>query len=262
MRRAAVKLAVELALPIALLLTWWFVSADDTSPFWPSLSKIAGSFRQNWLFADVRPDLVPSLERIAGGLAVGVTIGITLGVAVGISPWVRRAVEPILECLRATPFVAVIPISILVFGIGYSQKVLLIAFATVWPVLLNTVDGVRSIDPEVRDTARVYGLGRREQLRFVILPGALPQIFAGLRIALSLSVLAVVFAELYAAHDGLGYFILYAQSTFRVADMWSGIFVIALFAYSLNLLFSVVERRVLFWHRGSRASALTQTGAT
>jgi ABC-type nitrate/sulfonate/bicarbonate transport system permease component len=259
MKRVSAKLAVELALPAAIIVAWWFVSADDTSPFWPSLSKIFGAFRSNWLFADVRPDLVPSLERIALGFAAGVLVGVVLGVAVGSSPWLRRAFEPILECLRATPLAAILPVSILLLGIGLSQKVSVIAFVVTWPVLLNTAAGVRAIDIEVIETAKVYGLGPRERLLRVVLPGALPQIFAGLRIALSLSLLAVVFAELYGAHNGLGYFILYAQDTFRIADMWSGIFVIALFAYGLNLLFSALERRVLFWHRESRASALRAT---
>ncbi|HWE81632.1 MAG TPA: ABC transporter permease [Gaiellaceae bacterium] len=256
MRRVAVALAVELTLPAGLLVTWWFVSADDTSPYWPSLAKIVRAFRESWLFADVRPDLVPSLERIAGGFALGVALGVLGGLAVGMSPWVRRAFEPLLECLRATPVAAILPVSILLLGIGYSQKVLVIAFATTWPVLMNTAEGVRGIDPEVLELASLYRLRRRDRLFRVILPGALPQIFAGLRISLSLSLLAIVFAELYAAHDGLGYFILFAQSTFRIAEMWSGIFVLALFAYVLNLLFGLLERRVLFWHRGFAASAL------
>lgn len=256
MKRAVAAVAADLWLPAALLTAWWFVSADDSSPFWPSLRKIVDAFRANWLFADVRPDLVPSLERIAGGFAVGVLVGFGLGVALGMSPWLRRAFEPLLECLRATPLAALLPVSILLLGIGNTQKIAVIGFAVTWPVLLNTTAGVRGIDPEVFELADVYRLRRRDRLLRVILPAALPQIFAGLRIALSLALLAVVFAELYAAHNGLGYFILYAQSTFRIADMWSGIIVLSLFAYTLNALFAVLEGRVLAWHRGFRLSAL------
>ncbi|HEY4349185.1 MAG TPA: ABC transporter permease [Gaiellaceae bacterium] len=262
MKRAARTLVIELWLTILLLALWWFVSADDTSPFWPPLRTIVEAFRRNWLFADIRPDLVPSLERVAGGLALGVAAGITLGVALGSSVWLRRAFEPMLECLRATPFAAIVPISILLLGIGDTQKILVIGFAVTWPVLLNTTAGVRGIDSEVHDLADVYRLRRRDRLFRVVLPGAAPQIFAGLRIAVSLALLAVVFSELFAAHDGLGYFILYAQNTFRISDMWSGIFVLALFAYGFNLLFAAVERRVLFWHRGARASALEAGGAS
>jgi len=256
MKRAAAALGTELWLPVTLLACWWFVSANDTSPYWPSLRKILDAFRRNWLFADVRPDLVPSLVRIAGGLGIGIGIGITLGVAIGVSPLLRHALEPILECLRALPIAAILPISILLLGIGDAQKMFLIGFATIWPVLLNTTEGVRGIDPEVHEMAKVYGLRRRERLFRIILPAALPQVFAGLRIAVSLSLLAVVFSKLYAAQNGLGYFILLAQSTFRIADMWSGIFVLALFAYALNVVFSTFERRTLAWHRGWRASAL------
>jgi ABC-type nitrate/sulfonate/bicarbonate transport system permease component len=125
-----------------------------------------------------------------------------------------------------------------------------------WPVLLNTIDGVTGIDPTLRETARVYGVGGRDRLRRIVLPAASPQIFAGMRTSLSLALILMVISEMVASTNGIGFFVLQSQRSFAIPEMWSGILLLGLLGYALNLIFVVVERRVLAWHRGARASAL------
>lgn len=136
------------------------------------------------------------------------------------------------------------------------MKVALIAFVCVWPVLLNTLDGVRGVEPTLRDTARVYGIPPRDRIRHVLLPAASPQIFAGMRTSLSLALILMVISEMVASTNGIGYFVLQSQRTFAIPEMWSGIVLLGLLGYALNAVFVAIERRVLRWHRGARESAL------
>jgi ABC-type nitrate/sulfonate/bicarbonate transport system permease component len=142
-------------------------------------------------------------------------------------------------------------------GVGDAMKVFIIAFVCVWPVLLNTMDGIGGIDHTLLDTARVYQISARDRILRVMLPAAAPQIFAGLRTSLSLSLILMVISEMVASTNGIGYFVLQSQRTFAIPEMWAGIVLLGILGYVLNFIFLLVERRVLRWHRGARASALT-----
>ena len=248
--------ALELGMPVALILGWYYATNHSTSPYWPPLREIWHAVVRNWFFARFTSDFLPTMRRVGEGFAVAVALGISVGAALGSSPLLRRMFEPSLEFVRATPGIAMIPVSIFVLGVNDNQKVFVIAFVCVWAVLLNTTEGVRAIDSGFHDMARTYGFRRRERVLHLILPAAMPQIFAGLRIALAQALLVGVVAELFASSNGLGFFILNAQSSFLITDMWSGIIVLAIAAYLINGLFVLLERRVLYWHRGWRASAL------
>ncbi|HYY23828.1 MAG TPA: ABC transporter permease subunit, partial [Thermoleophilaceae bacterium] len=132
----------------------------------------------------------------------------------------------------------------------------IIALVCLFPVLLNTIDGVTGVDPTLRETTRVYGIGGGDRLWRVMLPAASPQIFAGMRISLSLALILMVISEMVASTNGIGYFVLQSQRTFAIPEMWSGIFLLGILGYVFNAGFILIERRVLRWHRGARASAL------
>jgi ABC-type nitrate/sulfonate/bicarbonate transport system permease component len=129
-----------------------------------------------------------------------------------------------------------------------------IAFFCMFPVLLNTIDGVRSIDQTLIDTARSYRIPWPEQIRRLILPAALPQIVAGMRNSLALAVIMMVLSEYFAATNGVGYVLLISKNTFQLGPMWAAILLIGLLGYLLNALFLLAERRALGWHRGWRAA--------
>jgi ABC-type nitrate/sulfonate/bicarbonate transport system permease component len=255
-RRLAVGL--EIAVPVALLVLWGLWSSGSETYYFPPLTDILSTFADTWLFERVGSDVVPSLVRLGLGYAIACVVAVAAGLALGLSPRLRRATSPIVEFLRAIPPPALLPFGILVLGVGTSMKVFIIAFVCLWPVLLNTVDGVAGVDPTLRETARVYGIGGRDRLLRLTLPAAAPQIFAGMRTSLSLALILMVISEMVASTNGIGYFVLQSQRTFAIPEMWSGILLLGILGYALNAIFVLVERRVLRWHRGARASALSQ----
>lgn len=256
MSRRLTLLLAELIVPSAVVAGWWVWSTNADSFYFPPLSEILQSFADTWLFERFSSDVLPSLGRAGAGFAIAVVVGIGGGLLLGLSRKARLTLEPIVEFLRAIPPPALIPFGILVLGIGNGMKVFIIAMVCVWPILLNAIDGVAGVDQTVLDTARIYGVRGFERLRGVIVPAALPQIFAGMRTSLSLALILMVISEMVASTNGLGFFILQAQRSFAIPEMWSGIILLGLIGYLLNLGFSIVERRALAWHRGARASAL------
>jgi ABC-type nitrate/sulfonate/bicarbonate transport system permease component len=209
-----------------------------------------------WLFSQFGTHVVPSLERIALGFGIAVLVGVALGIPLGLSALARRAAMPHIEFWRAMPPPALLPISVLLLhSIGNRQKVAFIAFFCTFPVLLNTIDGVRGIDPTLIETARSYGVPRLQGIRRLVLPAALPQISAGMRTSLSLAVITMVLSEYFSSTSGVGYVLLISKNTFQLAPMWAAIVLIGVLGYLLNVLFILVERRVLAWHRGWRMAS-------
>jgi ABC-type nitrate/sulfonate/bicarbonate transport system permease component len=149
---------------------------------------------------------------------------------------------------------ALLPISIVLLGIFDKQKVALIAFFCLFPILLNAIDGVRGIEPTLMETARSYGIPWRETVRRIVVPAAMPQIVAGMRTSLSLAVIIMVLAEWWGSTSGVGYVLLISKDTLQFTTMWSAILLIGLLGYLLNLVFGLWEKRLLAWHRGWRAA--------
>ena len=253
--RRALPTVLEVAVPVAVLVVWGLWSSAAGSFYFPPLTEILTTFRETWLFERVGSDVLPSLGRLAAGYALAVVAAVLIGIPLGLSATARRGASPIVEFLRAIPPPALIPPAIVIVGIGNSMKVLIIAFVCLWPVLLNTIDGITGIDPTLKDTARVYGVRGMDRLRRVILPAAGPQIFAGMRTSLSLAVILMVISEMVASTNGIGFFVLESQRSFAIPEMWSGILLLGILGYVLNLVFVGVERRVLAWHRGARKGA-------
>ena len=252
----ALKVAAEIAVPLLLLLGWQLWTASAHSIKFPRLSTILVDFQHMWLFSQFGTNVVPSLERVGLGFAIGVIAGVALGVPIGLSTVLRKLSMPHIEYWRAMPPPALLPISIILLkSIGDRQKISFIAFFCVFPVLLNTIDGVRSIDPTLIETARSYGVPRFQRIRRLVLPGALPQIMAGMRNSLALAVIMMVLAEYFSSTSGVGYVLLISKNTFQLGPMWAAIVLIGVLGYLLNLVFLLVERRVLAWHRGWRAAA-------
>ena len=253
--RRALKVTLEIAVPLAILGAWqaYTVHLDDTK--FPRLSTILVEFQQMWLFSQFGENVVPSLERIGLGFAIAVIVGIALGIPIGLSRWARLWAMPHIEYWRAMPPPALLPISIiLVHSIGNRQKIAFIAFFCIFPVLLNTIDGVRAIDPTMMETARSYKIPRREAIRRIVLPAASPQIAAGMRTSLSLAVIMMVLSEYFSSTSGVGYVLLISKNTFEFTPMWAAILLIGVLGYLLNVVFLLAERRLLAWHRGWRAA--------
>ncbi len=254
MRLLLLRTVFVFALPAVLVGVWWVASDDSTDVYWPPLRTILETFPDVWTGDRLKDDVLPSVLRLTGGYALAAVVGVALGTVIGSYRRVRAVCEPVLEFLRAVPPPVLVPVIMLFAGIGDTMKVMVIASGCVWPILLNTVEGVRAVDPVMAETARSYGVTGAARLRHVVLPSASPQIFAGLRQALSIGIILMVISEMFAASNGLGFTIVQFQRSFAIPDMWTGILVLGLLGFLLSVVFQLVERRVLGWYHGLRAS--------
>jgi sulfonate transport system permease protein len=237
----------------AILALWWVLSADSTSTFFPPLQRILERLHALWIVGDARRELWSSL----GHFAVGYTVAGLLGVGVGALLWKFRrigdAVSPVLYFVYVIPTAALLPAIVAIMGIGSAMKITIIVLAAVWPTMLNTLDGMRGVDPLKLDTAKVLHMSALRTVRTVVVPAAMPQIMAGLRHSLQVAVIMMVVSELIASQSGIGFFILEAQQRFAITEMWTGIIVLALVGSVLTVVFIAVERVVLAWYIGARA---------
>lgn len=246
------RIVTAVALPVVLLSVWWFASAGSTDYQWPPLSKIVTAFADTWTADKLKSDVLPSLERLGLGYALALVLGVGVGVLIGLSPVLRAFCEPVLEFMRAIPPPVLVPIIMLVAGIGDTMKIVVIASGCVWPILLNTVEGVRARDEVLSDTCRAYGIGGTLRLRHLILRAASPQILTGARQALSIAIILMVISELFAAENGLGFTVIQFSRGFQIPEMWSGVFLLGLIGVVLAGAYRLVEMRLLRWYHGQR----------
>ena len=246
------RAGLGLVAPVALVALWWWTSRDSTSYLFPPLGEVVESLRDDWLGDRLGSDVAPSLRRFGIGFGLAAVLGVAAGTVIGLTPWLRRAAQPVVELVRSIPAPLLFPIALVLFGIGDGSKVALIVLGAVWPVLLNTIDGVRGVDPQVLDVARSFRLDARTRIGRVVLPAASPMIAAGLRIGLSVALLLTVVSEMRGGTNGLGFRIRADQRSFDTASSYAGVIVIGLVGLVVNLGFVAVERRVMHWHRGAR----------
>jgi len=218
--------------------------------FIPPVSKVLGSFASLVLSGHIPLQILASLKRAALGYLLAGLVFIPLGILMGRLSWLNRMLEVVVELLRPIPPPVVIPVALLFFGIEDEMKVFVIFFSCAWPILLNTLDGAKSIDPVVINTARTFRISAAKVLFQVILPAASPQIMTGLRVSLPITLILVVISEMVGSTDGIGYFILDSQRRFKVDHMYAGMLSLAILGYVLNQLFFRAHRSLLRWHWG------------
>jgi ABC-type nitrate/sulfonate/bicarbonate transport system permease component len=235
----------------AALAVWEAWARIEGSFLVPPASEVVERAWQVWPTGDFVLTVGASLKRLAAGFAIGTGIGVALGLLMGSSRRTRRAMEPLVEFFRATPAIAIVPVAIVILGLGDAMRISVIAFGVCFPVLVNTVEGVRAVSPEARDTASMLQVGGAERIFRVYFPASLPSIVAGLRVAVSIGLVMVVISEFVGEGDGLGVYIRDQWSQFNVPEMYGGILFLGLLGYVLNRLFLVAERRVLAWHYGA-----------
>lgn len=246
------RAATVLFLPLLLLALWWIASVRANSYFFPPPPIIAQSFVTVWFSSHLWLDVLPSVVRLIGGYVLAAAVGVAAGILVGRSPRLRAYLEPVLEFLRAIPPPVLVPVFILFAGIGDAMRILVVISGCIWPILLNTIQGVRSLDEVLADVARCYRLGRWRMLVDFVLPGASPQIMTGLRQALSIGIILMVIGEMFAARNGLGFTLVQFQRTFAVPEMWSGVVLLGIIGIALAAIFRFCENRVLAWYHGQR----------
>lgn len=239
-------------LPIVLVLLWYLLTAGSTNFFVPKPVELVQTFGQVWFGPRFFDDVLPSIARLTVGVLLAIVLGIALGLLIGSRRVLRAMAEPVLEFLRAIPPPVMVPILMLLLGVNDAMKILVIVSGCIWPVLLNTVEGVRAVDDVLVDSCRVYRIHGLSRIVNLTIPSAGPQIFAGVRQALSLGLILMVISEMFASSAGLGFTIVQFQRSFAVPEMWSGIAVLGLLGIALSVLYQFVARRVLSWYYGQR----------
>jgi ABC-type nitrate/sulfonate/bicarbonate transport system permease component len=237
----------------AVVVVVWEV-AGRASPavryYIPPVSQISGSLFQIVLSGEIASDVATTLTRFVVGYLIAAVMAVAAGIFLGYFPLAHSYLDMLVELLRPMPSVAIIPVAILLLGIGDAMIVAVTVYASVWPVLINTIDGVRHIEPTLIYTGRTFGLGRWQILTSIILPAASPYIVTGLRVSLAIALILVTTAEMVAGTKGLGFYILDEERSLRNSNMYAGIVLVAALGYLLNRLFLLVESILMKWKRG------------
>lgn len=244
------KTGYFLGLPVLLLLAWTVYSSATTNFFIPQPAEIWDRLINIWFTERLVSDVMPSLYRLLTGLGLSIVIGVVLGILIGQIRWMRWLLEPLFEFIRAVPSTILVPVLLLLIGINDSMKITLIVFSCVWPILLNTVAGVTSIDTVLRDTSQMMQMRGWDRMRYLVLPAAGPQIMAGIRQSLAVALILMVVSEMFASTDGIGHWTINFQNRIAIPEMWSGVLLLGLIGVLLSVIFQFVEKRLLAWYEG------------
>jgi ABC-type nitrate/sulfonate/bicarbonate transport system permease component len=244
------------------ILLWQLATVSANQPYFPTPQVIGAKMVDLWLSGppshlflsdQVAIDILPSVLRLLGGWAGACVIGITFGLILGRSDKIYAYLAPTLNFLRSVPPPAVLPVFFVLFDLGTPMEVALIVFGVLWPILLNTIDGAHTLDETVVETTKSMRLSTPRFLATVVLPAALPKIFAGLRVSMSLALILMVISELQGSFNGVGAQMIYAQRNFDLPAMWAGIVLLGILGYVLNMLLLAVQNRVIGWHIRSKS---------
>ena len=241
---------VSWAMPVLLLVVWeLFARLGALSPnVLPAPSKVAVTAFQLVKEGRLIGDMAVSLLRAATGFVIGGSIGFALGTAVGFSKVAEAFLDRNIQMLRAIPFLAVLPLVIVWFGVGEAGKIFLVSLGVMFPIYINTVLGIRQVDPKLIELGRVLGLSNRTLIRRIVLPGALPSVLAGVRYALATAWLALVVAETIATSTGIGFLAMDAREFLRTDVIVMTIVIYAAIGVLADALARFLERRLLSWH--------------
>lgn len=235
-------------LPVGLIAVWWVASAGSTSFYFPPLSKIIAALFHGLASGELLKHLRFSLTNMAIGLVYAMVLGIIFGLIIGYFKALRLATSPLLNFLRSIPIAAIVPIVIVAMGTGAAPKIFIIALACFWPILLNTIDGVRGVPAQMIETSRAFSIPLPLLFWRVLFMAALPQIMAGIRVAVSVALVLMVVSEFFGASQGIGFFISESKQHFAMNETWAGTLLVGILGYLLSALFLKIEAWLLSWY--------------
>lgn len=248
--KTVLNIFISLLAPVLLLLIWQ-ISAEHglvSKALLPPVTKIIETAIKITESGKLPGHLIVSIGRVLKGFAIGTVSGIIIGTIMGFSSFFNRFLSSLVNLLRPVPMIAWIPIFILWFGIGETTKVSVITLGTFWPVLLNTIQGIRSVDPKLLEVANVLKKNRKTVILKVVFPSATPSIFTGIRLGIGTAWSCVVAAEMIAASQGIGFMITYARETAKPAEVFVGVLVIGIIGLLIDILIRRLEKRLLRWN--------------
>jgi NitT/TauT family transport system permease protein len=236
---------------IVVFLLAWEVAARlelvSVPTFFPPISTIVAALADEAAKGALWTNITISLRRSLIGFCLGLLVAIPLGLAIGWFRFFGDLINPLIQVFRNLPTLALLPVFVMFFGIGEFSKVMVILWSVLWFTLLNTISGVRAVDPQLIKAARSMGTGNLRLFGSVVLPAALPFIFTGVRISATISILVLIAAEMMGANSGLGYAMFFYQGQFMIPQMYAYIFVMGIVGTSLNFILEHVEKRAFRW---------------
>ncbi|MDY7093368.1 MAG: ABC transporter permease [Acidobacteriota bacterium] len=221
----------------------------EPSVYLPPFTEVANFLVAEGGILEILPHIFRTLARALLGFLIALLISVPAGLAMGFHRFLFKLINPLVEFLRPMPPIAIVPVAILFLGIFDKMKVAVVTFACVWPILVNTCSGVRNIEQEILDAASLLSLPYLKLMRSVVLMASLPFIVSGAKIALSISVIVSVAAEMIVGNKGIGFYILDAERSFRFVEMYAGLLVLAAFGLALNVLFSSSIEKLMPWEQ-------------
>ncbi|MGY1745418.1 ABC transporter permease [Blastococcus sp. SYSU D00695] len=247
--RAARRLVLRTAAIAAFLLLWQVAPSAGwvDRALIPPLSEVLAAWQGLAADGQLWSNTSASLQRALAGFALAVVVAVPLGLLIAWYRPVRDLLEPLLEVFRNTAALALLPVFTVLLGIGETSKIAIVVYACFFPVLLNTVSGVGSVDHLLVKSARSLGFGELRVFQKVVLPAALPAVFTGVRMAGASAVLVLIAAEMVGARAGLGYLVTYAQMNFLIPQMYAGILTISAIGLLVNAALVSIERRASRW---------------
>ena len=233
----------------ALVALWWATSHAGwvSRVFLPTPEATLASLREGLFGGELWTFTLDTIIRMAQGWVLASLVGVGLGALIGISPCARAHLQPTLEFVRPLPASALLPLAISVFGLNPAMVLAVVTFGAMWPVLLATVHGFANVEPRLLEVAHCLQLGRADFVWKVGLPNALPDILAGMRLSLTVSLIVAVVGEMIASQSGLGQAILLAARAFRASELFAGIVLLGLIGFASNALLGFAERELLKW---------------
>jgi len=242
------KLLNRVWLPILVLLGWQNVAIHLDNIYLPSVTEILYSLSELFQNGSFLLSLNESLKTIFVGYFIGSFLGILIGCCLGLNSSSKAIFLPIANFLRGIPSVAKVPVFIAIFGIGSLTRITTVATAVFFVLLISTIDGLSGPSKEHLELSRMMHLNRMQFIFRVAIPSAYPKIFAGLHVALQISILVMIVSEMLGSSLGIGAYIFRAQATFNISQMWNGLFILGSLGMLLNILFLKIERRFLRWN--------------
>jgi ABC-type nitrate/sulfonate/bicarbonate transport system permease component len=235
---------------IILLFLWEILARAGviSQLFFPPPSRIVRTLYDLLISGKLMLHLVATLERLGPGVLVGGVAGLILGLIMGWSSRIRTVLDPIIAAIHPIPKLAIFPLIMIIFGIGEISKVIAIAIACFFPMLINSMAGVRQLSPVFFEVSRNYGASPWKTFTRIIIPGSLPMVLTGARLAINMAMVISISVELLAAKEGLGVIIWFSWQTMRIEDLYASLIVIAALGISLNLLLQHLSHRLVPWY--------------
>jgi NitT/TauT family transport system permease protein len=242
---------ISVAVVVVFLIVWQLLAHFElvNTLFFPPPSLIFATLFEMIVSGELVTSLAITFSRLLTGFLIGGIPGLVLGLAMGWSHRLRIVIDPFIAIVHPIPRITVLPLLIIILGIGEAPRIALIAIGTFFPMLISSMAGVRQINPIYFEVASNYGASRWHAFRRIVLPGSLPMVMAGVRLGSATALLMTVIVELFTSREGVGYIIYLAWQTFRTDDLYAGLIVVALIGISLNLINQAMTNRLVPWQK-------------